>query len=44
MTELIAQHSEPAIPTKQKKVPEELAAIHHDLSQIEGCPQRGLGG
>src|ERR1700683_4677788 len=43
MTELIARHTEPTIPTKQKKTPEELAAmIHHDLSQIEGCPQRGL--
>jgi hypothetical protein len=28
---------------KEKKTAEELAAmIHHDLSQIEGCPQRGL--
>lgn len=43
MTELTAQHSEPASPAKQKKTPEELAAmIHHDLSQIEGTPQRGL--
>lgn len=43
MTELTAQHPAPAIPTKQKKTPEELAAmIHQDLSQIEGCPQRGL--
>jgi hypothetical protein len=41
MTELTA--SEPEIPIKQKKTPEELAAmIHHDLSQIEGCPKRGL--
>jgi hypothetical protein len=28
---------------KEKKTAEELAAmIHHDLSQIEGCPQRGI--
>jgi hypothetical protein len=28
---------------KEKRNAEELAAmIHHDLSQIEGCPQRGL--
>lgn len=33
----------PAIPVKQKKTPEELAAmIHYDLSQIEGCPKRGV--
>jgi hypothetical protein len=43
MTELTAEQSESAVPTKQKKSPEELAAmIHHDLSQIEGCPQHGL--
>ena len=43
MTELTAQHPAPAIPAKQKKTAEELAAmIHQDLSQIEGCPQRGL--
>jgi hypothetical protein len=43
MTELTAQHSSPAMPAKQKKNAEELAAmIHHDLSQIEGCPQRGI--
>jgi hypothetical protein len=43
MIELTAQHPEPAIPAKQKKTAEELAAmIHQDLSQIEGCPQRGL--
>jgi hypothetical protein len=43
MTELTAQLSGPAIPAKQKKTAEELAAmIHHDLSQIEGCQQRGL--
>jgi hypothetical protein len=30
-------------PVKQKKTAEELAAmIHQDLSQIEGCPQRGI--
>jgi hypothetical protein len=39
----LAQHPAPAIPVKQKKTTEELAAmIHQDLSQIEGCPQRGL--
>jgi hypothetical protein len=28
---------------KEKKTAEELAAmIHHDLSEIEGCPQRGV--
>ena len=28
---------------KEKKTAEELAAmIHYDLSQIEGCPQRGV--
>jgi hypothetical protein len=28
---------------KEKRTAEELAAmIHHDLSQIEGCPQRGI--
>jgi hypothetical protein len=28
---------------KEKKTAEELAAmIHHDLSQIEGCPKRGV--
>jgi len=34
-----------SLPTtaKEKRTAEELAAmIHHDLSQIEGCPQRGL--
>jgi hypothetical protein len=30
-------------PTKEKRIAEELAAmIHHDLSQIEGCPKRGV--
>ena len=30
-------------PAKKKRTAEELAAmILHDLSQIEGCPQRGL--
>jgi hypothetical protein len=39
----VDQPKAPAIPAKQEKTPEELAAmIHHDLSQIEGCPQRGL--
>jgi hypothetical protein len=43
MSELTPEQSEPAAPTKQKKTPDELAAmIHHDLSQIEGCPQRGI--
>ena len=43
MSELTPELSEPAAPTKQKKTPDELAAmIHHDLSQIEGCPQRGI--
>jgi hypothetical protein len=43
MSELTAEQSEPAVPTKQKKTPDELAAmIHHDLSHIEGCPQRGV--
>jgi hypothetical protein len=33
----------PTTPAKEKRAPEELAAmIHHDLSQIEGCPQRGI--
>jgi hypothetical protein len=28
---------------KEKRTAEELAAmIHHDLSQIEGCPKRGV--
>jgi hypothetical protein len=34
-----------ALPTKakEKKTDEELAAmIHYDLSQIEGCPRRGV--
>ncbi|MDR3489355.1 MAG: hypothetical protein P4M05_31225 [Bradyrhizobium sp.] len=43
MAELTAQHSEALVPSKQKKTLEELAAmIHHDLSQIEGYPQRGI--
>src|SRR6266566_2650248 len=38
-----AQHLAPANPVKQKKTAEELAAmINQDLSQIEGCPARGL--
>ena len=33
----------PTIPIKEKKTAEELAAmIHHDLSEIEGCPERGV--
>jgi hypothetical protein len=33
----------PVTPTKEKKTAEELAAmIHQDLSEIEGCPQRGV--
>lgn len=43
MTELNAPHQTSAIPAKQKKGAEELAAmILEDLSQIEGCPQRGV--
>ena len=39
----LAQHPAPAIPVKQTKTAEELAAmIHQDLSQIEGCPERGV--
>jgi len=39
----LARHPTPATPAKQKKTAEELAAmIHQDLSQIEGCPQRGV--
>ena len=39
----LAQHLEPANPVKQTKTTEELAAmIHQDLSQIEGCPERGV--
>jgi hypothetical protein len=38
-----AQHPAPAIPVKDKKTAEELAAmLHQELSQIEGCPQRGV--
>jgi len=37
------QHPPPSIPIKHAKTAEELAAmIHHDLSQIEGCPRRGV--
>jgi hypothetical protein len=33
----------PTTPAKEKKTAEELAAmIHRDLSQIEGCPTRGV--
>src|SRR5258706_1874092 len=39
----LAQHPAPANPVKQKKTTEELAAmIHQDLSNIEGCPKRGV--
>ena len=39
----LARHPAPAIPAKQKKTAEELAAmIHQDLSQIEGCPKQGV--
>ena len=39
----LAQHLAPASPVKQTKTTEELAAmIHQDLSQIEGCPERGV--
>jgi hypothetical protein len=39
----LAQHPAPAIPVKQTKTTDELAAmIHQDLSQIEGCPNRGV--
>jgi hypothetical protein len=38
-----AQHPAFASLVKQKKTTEELAAmIHQDLSQIEGCPERGV--
>jgi hypothetical protein len=41
MTELNAQHQAPAIPAKQKKASEELAAmIHNDLSQIKAAHSR----
>jgi hypothetical protein len=40
---LTLQHPAPAIPVKQTKTAEELAAIiHQDLSQLEGCPKRGV--
>jgi hypothetical protein len=33
----------PVTTAKEKRTAEELAAmIHHDISQIEGCPQRGI--
>jgi hypothetical protein len=33
----------PTTPAKEMKTEEELAAIiHQDLSQVEGCPQRGV--
>jgi hypothetical protein len=44
MKEPTAQHPASAAPAKQKKTAEELAAmILRDLSQIEGCPKRGIG-
>ncbi len=43
VTDLTAEHPEPAIAVKQKKTAEELAAmILQDLRQIEGCPKSGL--
>jgi hypothetical protein len=40
---LFPQHPASAIPVKQKKTAEELEAmIHHDLSQLEGWPERGV--
>jgi fumarylacetoacetate (FAA) hydrolase family protein len=39
----VAEHPVSANPVKQTKTIEELAAmIHQDLSQIEGCPERGV--
>jgi DNA integrity scanning protein DisA with diadenylate cyclase activity len=39
----LAQHLAPANLVKQTKTTEELAAmIHHDLSQLEGCPKQGV--
>ena len=39
----LAQHPTPAIPVKQTKTTDELAAmIYQDLSQLEGCPKRGV--
>jgi hypothetical protein len=39
----VAEHPVSANPVKQTKTVEELAAmIHQDLSQIEGCPERGV--
>jgi hypothetical protein len=39
----LTQHRAPARPVKQTKTIEELAAmIHQDLSNIEGCPKRGV--
>ena len=39
----LAQHPAPANPVKKTKTIEELAAmIHQDLSNIEGCPKRGV--
>jgi hypothetical protein len=39
----VAEHPVSANPVKQTKTVEELTAmIHQDLSQIEGCPERGV--
>jgi hypothetical protein len=39
----LVHHPAPAIPVKQKKTHDELAAmIHQDLTQIDGCPQHGV--
>jgi len=39
----LAQHPASAIPVKQPKTTDELAAmIYQDLSQLEGCPKRGV--
>lgn len=43
MTESAADHPTPPAPAKQTKAAKELAEmIHRDLSEIEGCPQRGV--
>jgi len=43
MTESAGDHLPPPAPAKQTKAAEELAAmIHRDLSEIDGCPQRGV--
>jgi hypothetical protein len=39
----LAQDPAPATPVKQTKTMDELATmIHEDLSQVEGCPKRGV--